>query len=645
MKWLWVPVLLLGTAGHAASETVLKPVAMEPLPLSSIRAEGWLRNQLRIQADGLSGHLDEFWPDIKDSRWFGGGAEGWERAPYWLDGVIPLAYTLDDPALKRKVEKYMDIILDRQHEDGWLGPKPEDVREFDLWSHFLALKMLAQYQKAAGDERVTAAMKKGLRRIEKHINDVPLHDWARFRWFEALIPIYQLQEETQEPWLLDLASKLRKQGFDWAGFFEKTPITEPTAKGNWNFKGHVVNNAMAVKANAFCWRLTGDAADRMAVYDMLETLDTYHGMVTGVFSGDECLAGNNPSRGTELCAVVEYMYSLETLLSVLGDPAFGDRLEKIAFNALPATFSPDMWSHQYDQQVNQVECSIREDRIWSTNGPDANIFGLEPNYGCCTSNLSQGWPKFAAHLWMKTKDGGMAATAYAPNVATTRIGGAKVTARLETLYPFRDDLHFTITVDKPVSFPLELRIPAWAAEASLTVAGETVSPPKPGTFHKIKRKWNGSTEVVLTLPMEPKASRRYNNAIAIERGPLVYSLKIGEEWKAVHEGREYREPPHGDWEVYPTTPWNYALDVSETTVGQDVLFSEKPVGDMPFSPEGAPVEAQVKGIRIPEWRMVNGSAGEIPTSPVTVAGTLETLTLIPYGSTNLRVTEFPTLKR
>src|SRR5574341_41120 len=67
-----------------------------PLPLGTIRPRGWLQRQLRIRADGLSGHLDEFWPDVGQSQWFGGNAEGWERAPYWLDGVIPLAWLLDD---------------------------------------------------------------------------------------------------------------------------------------------------------------------------------------------------------------------------------------------------------------------------------------------------------------------------------------------------------------------------------------------------------------------------------------------------------------------------------------------------------------------------------------------------------------------
>jgi DUF1680 family protein len=532
--------------------------------------------------------LDEIWPDIKDSGWFGGDAEGWERAPYWLDGVIPLAYTLEDAKLKKKVARYVNIILERQHADGWLGPRAEDIREFDLWSHFLALKMLGQYYKATGDARVGVAMKKGLRRIDGCIDEVRLHDWAKFRWFEALIPIYQLYEETEEAWLLELAQKLGKQGFDWVGYFEDWPHTEPTAKDNWNFKGHVVNNAMVLKAGPLCWRQSGRERDRVGVYDMLVKLDKYHGMATGVFTGDECLAGKNPSHGTELCAVVEYMYSLETLLSVLGDSAFGDRLEKITFNALPATFSPDMWSHQYDQQVNQVECSIKKGRIWNTNGPDANIFGLEPNYGCCTSNLSQGWPKFASHLWMKTKDGGLAAVAYAPSVVNTKIKGVEVEVRLETDYPFRDKLTLTVAAAKGVRFPLYLRIPGWSNRSSLLIGGEKFSP-RAATFHKVRRRWTGKTELALTLPMKPRASRRYNNAIVIERGPLVYSLKVGEKWKAVNQDKEFREPPHGDWEVYPTTPWNYALDISEETIRQDITFVERLVGDVPFSPYGAPV--------------------------------------------------------
>jgi len=99
----------------------LQPLAFTPLPFRPIRPLGWLAGQLRLQADGLSGHLDEFWPDVRDSRWFGGTAEGWERAPYWLDGLIPLAFLLDDTTLKAKAAWYIEHILDHQQADGWLA--------------------------------------------------------------------------------------------------------------------------------------------------------------------------------------------------------------------------------------------------------------------------------------------------------------------------------------------------------------------------------------------------------------------------------------------------------------------------------------------------------------------------------------------
>ncbi len=475
--------------------TALQPTRFSPLPLGSIKPQGWLLSQLRLQADGISGHLDEFWPDIQHSRWFGGDREGWERAPYWLDGVIPLAYTLDDPWLKEKVERYAGYILDHQHDDGWLGPKamvqsgahPEETN-YDLWGQMLATKALVQYHDASGDPRVLSALGKALRKLDRHIDTAPLFNWGQFRWFETLIAIFYLYERSGEKWLVDLAVKLHAQGFDWGSFFARWPLAEPTPKGRWNYAGHVVNNAMAPKGPGLWWRMSGEERDRQAVYDLIGKLDQYHGMVTGIFSGDECLAGRSPVQGTELCAVVEYMYSLEVLLSIFGEAAFGDRLESIAFNALPGTFSPDMWAHQYDQQANQVECSILPERTWNTNGPEANIFGVEPNYGCCTANLSQGWPKFAANLWMASPDGGLAAVAYAPSQVTTRIGGTAVTVTLSTDYPFKEQLHFTVEVESEKRFPLSLRIPAWVQEAVIRLGDEPDINPVPGEFYALERR-------------------------------------------------------------------------------------------------------------------------------------------------------------
>lgn len=648
----FILLLLVGVAGWSAAEEgvsmnpvqpapSLQPFAFQPLPLGAVKPAGWLARQLRIQADGLTGNLDLFWPDIKESGWIGGKDEGWERMPYWLDGALPLAYLLDDAALTARIERYLDCILDHQQEDGWLGPEQSSSRSGsykprDPWPVFVMLKVLTQFHEVTGDPRVIPAMQRFLHCLATQLDERPLFDWNKFRWQDLVLCIHWLYDRTGEAWLLELANEAHAQGYDWLAHFGDLPIKERVRL--WTFESHVVNNAMAVKAPGVWYRQSGGAVHRTLAAKALEELDKYHGQATGVFTGDECFAGKMPSQGTELCAVVEYMFSLELLTAILGDTAFADRLERITFNALPATFKPDMWAHQYVQQANQVVCKVSPERVYGTNGPEANLFGLEPNYGCCTANMHQGWPKFTSHLWMRTPDGGLAAVAYAPSSVRTTIGDANVEATLRTDYPFSDELVFSVVTDKPASFPLVLRIPAWVDGATLKVADGETERPAPGTWHRIAREWSGMSTVILTLPMPVRTERRFNDAVSISKGPLLFSLKIGEEWKRLRG-----DDPHADWEVFPVTPWNYALQA----VGEGsawIEFESRAPGDCPFSPEGAPVTATVKGRLLPEWGLERDAAAPPPQSPVQSDLPLTGLELIPYGCTNLRVTEFPVLE-
>jgi hypothetical protein len=291
-----------------------------------------------------------------------------------------------------------------------------------------------------------------------------------------------------------------------------------------------------------------------------------------------------------------------------------------------------MWSRQYDQQANQVMCSLAN-RRWTTNGPASNIFGLEPNFGCCTANMHQGWPKLAANLWMATPDQGLAAIAYGPSEASTILkGGASVTLEETTGYPFRDTVSIMVKLTSPVQFPLVLRIPRWANGATVAVNGQSAPGVAPGEFFRIDKKWSNRDKVELKFPMPVRTTTWYNSSVAVERGPLVYSLKIGESWHKIKQ-----TGPASDWEIFPTTPWNYALSPDAT----QIAVKENPIGKQPFSQDGAPVELTVKARRLPSWQMVDDSAGPLPVSPVTTREPEVSVTLIPYGAARLRITAFP----
>ncbi len=615
----------------------LAPNALNPLPLTAVQPRGWLLRQLQIQAAGLSGHLDEFWKDVgPNSGWLGGSGESWERGPYFMDGLVPLAYLTGDQRLIAKVRQWMDWTLDHQRADGAIGPPKNQ----DWWPNMVMLKALTQYQEATGDARVIPLMSKYFAYHLREADARPLKEWAKFRWQDEVLSILWLYNRTGEANLLELARKLHSQGFDWESQFADFQAKAKVAKPNAKLDTHGVNHGQALKTAALWSLITGSKDDRDAFYRQLNAIYRYHGLPNGIFSADEHLAGLNPTQGTELCAIVETMFSLEVALRVLGDASIGDRLEKIAFNALPGTIAADMWSHQYDQQPNQIECS-RSPRAWTTNGPDSNIFGLEPNFGCCTANFHQGWPKLVENLWMATPSGGLALTAYGPSeVNATVASGATVNIVEDTGYPFRETVSLTVNPSQPARFDLQLRMPAWAYGASIKINGKSESGVQPGTFHTVARQWAKRDRVEIRFPMAVRSSQWFNNSVALERGPLVYSLKIGEDWRKLKDDAP-APLKSAEWAVHATTPWNYALMLDPSRSPKQIEVREHPIGEYPFSPEGAPVELRVKARRLDQWKAEQDQAGMLPVSPVSASAPVETVTLIPYGSAKVRITAFP----
>lgn len=620
--------------------------AFYSLPLGSIRPVGWLRAQLEIQANGLGGHLDETWPDVgPNSGWLGGRGESWERGPYFLDGLVPLAYLLDDAGLKAKAQKYIDWTLSSQQPDGMFGPRSND----DWWPRFVMLKVLTQYEEVTGDPRVIPFMQRYFKYQLAELPKRPLQSWAKFRWQDEVLSVLWLYNRTGDAWLLDLAKILRAQGHDWVAqysdfqFKERVTndkIAEEEKRGFKEFalSTHGVNNGQAIKTGPVWSLISGSESDQKAASQMIAELDRYHGLPNGMFSCDEHFAGPDPSQGSELCTVVESMFSLEVALGILGDPALGDRLEKLAFNALPGAMTDDMWAHQYNQQPNQVECSVHQ-KPWSTDGPESNLFGLEPNFGCCTANFHQGWPKFAASLFMLSHEDAVAAIAYAPCEMRTVVRGTGVHVTEETDYPFKGAIRMTVSPESPMAFPLLLRIPAWASRASIKVNGKLQAAPQAGSFARVERTWKQGDRVEIDFPLEPRVSRWFHDSIAVARGPLVFSYAMGEDWLKLRD-----RGMTADWQVYPTTQWNYALALDPASPAHGISTVETEMRARPFSAQGTPIKLIAKGRKLPGWRAEDGVANPVPQSPVTSDQPEESITLIPYAGAKLRITAFPQIK-
>lgn len=589
--------------------------------MGSITAQGYLKTQLFLQKDGHTGHLKELSPSLQNNAWSGGTGDAWERGPYHVRGLVALAYTLDDADLKAQAQKWIDWTLASQRENGAFGPSGTD-----LWARILMLQAVRDYGEATDDPRVMPFFDRFLRYELKTLLKTPVDpdSWAAQRIGDNVDIALWYYNKTKANFALDLILLLYRQGTDWesvyrTGDFKRTPMIT-----------HIVDQQQSFKLLPLAY-LAGCGDHLKEIYAQgVSTYGRLSGRVDGANNGNEYMRDNSATAGGETCAVVERMLSDESALRALGDAAIADRLERLAFNALPTTTNEDITAQTYFSLINQTEVTLGY-HGFTSDGGDRLLYGVPGGYPCCIHDFSMGWSKYISSLWAKTADDGIAALVYGPSAVTATVGRDNVplTAEERTNYPFEESVTFALTLEKPQTFGFTLRIPQWCSAPQIRINGKAYTADLPaGEYVTIRREWRTGDEVTVSLPMPLRLLSGENGSVSVQRGPLTCALQIGEQWNALpndydeqivqgpDEQRKTilayavrRDLPSSDdprfptYEVLGTTPWNYALILDHDALERTLTF-ESLSGDLParpFSSQNAPVRIRAKAQRLSSW--------------------------------------------
>ncbi|KAJ5729713.1 uncharacterized protein N7483_004221 [Penicillium malachiteum] len=671
---LWLLPFALNLVKETEANTPLVPFAYDPLPLGSITPNGWLKTELETSAAGLGGHLYDFYRFVKHSSWIGGDQEYSdlnEALPYWVNALVPLAYTAQDDRLKAQVHDIVDNVISRIQPDGWIGPETLDGNERMIWARtllFLGWMNLADANSTYETPIVDAMLRfNGLMNTMLkdngtgmiwHEGDIPSADdflWFRARAEDMMVSVQWLIDNhprNQTQILMENLDMMHQYAYKWEGWYtEQTYIKEDfydlpqsVTDDNWQFL-HGVTIAEGLKYAAVLRRSTFNDSLLTTAMNGVNWTFEYHGSPSGTILADERIDGLNPYYGSELCTDVETMYSLAYNYFAIGDPYYADRAELAAYNALPAALMGDWWSHQYMTEPNQPYSKDLSATPFYDDNSLANTFALEPNYPCCTVNHPQGYPKFVLYSYVKKGDTGLVHALLSPGRVQTEISGKTVSVNCDTDYPFDNTLSYT--VDSDTELQLYLRVPNWST--GVTIEGLDTPATDSSTGLMQFDIPSGITKFNYTIGTELVVTPRANDTVSVYRGALLYALYIKPDIspgppKFYNNQSEYPAgtyPPQAqDYVLLNTTEWNVAID--PTTLAYNP--GSGPLPEPTFQDGALPMSMTATGCLI-DWPMFLGA---VPGSPIpkkdrTCLGDAFNVTLRPYGSAKLHMSEIPTI--
>jgi len=623
-------------------EEVVTYESFSKVSLSDIEPEGWIREFLERQVSGLTGNIEVAGYPYNTCMWscekMEGSTKAWwpyEQTAYFLDGAYRLGLLLDESSLLNRVEMNASYVKSNILPDGRFGTRLEDRWWRWPYAGFNRIFM-TEYEETHNTQTLDL--------LVNHyatFSAVDFQDDLELANVEELCWVYEhtgdmtflrMAEEAYELFNSDLNNRNRLESDIQFGT-DRIP------------DHHGVVYMELVKVPAILYQYTGKKHYLEDAVNGIRKMEKHHMLVSGLPSTTEHFGGISETAGHETCNTAVLPHSYGYLMRITGESGYGDRIEHAVFNAGMGSITKDFKSHQYFSAPNQVIATAVSNPFG--HHPARMAFMPGHDVECCTGNVNRFMPYYVEQMWLTSEDNGIVAALYGPSSVVARVGeqAQSVKLRQETSYPFAEEISFTLDMDNPVEFPVYFRIPEWAVGAGLAINGnQTDERPKASSFHKVLRVFEPGDQLVLTLPMKPTISTWPNDGVAVEMGPLVFSLPVTPEIEQIeNDGKSTNEFPA--WSTTPGSKWNYSL-VDDPQF--EVIRNR--ATDYPWDPGNEPLKVKAQAVQLDEWK-IDDSYDEhwkmdmlkTPAFPESRSSSSdqETIELVPYGSTTLRITVFP----
>ena len=635
-----------GAVAPARTHAFKNPAKMEMLRPGEVKPQGWLRDWCVTARNGYISRMDEidqafprawnrdFHPRGKYLDWSDPNKGAWctEGGAYWFEGLVRLAWELDDAELKVYATKRLEPLFERMNPNAiafvyWMDRNdPAQMAEIEKANHGFIVgasgrttrAMLAYYE-ATGDERALRALTWCL-------------DDPRFYFFGNPITLPAAACDTWRYSGDDKLAKAIDNFFATKPYPEKWPAMryglpvcydslrmrerrdrEDGKKWEWRLQhGVLCYESMLSWVKASPW--TGDGKYLANVRAWLDVHERVCRQPHGVIVADEQFGWAGPNRGTETCTVAGDILLYATLAGVTGEGRFADHVERSFFNAGAACVSRDFMRHVYFQAPNRTQAT---GSFHAGPAGKGGIYKAKHWPLCCTAALARILPGYVQWMWMKPAAGGLAATLYAPNTLETELDGSAVRIETKTDYPFNETLEMKVSTAKPIKFPLRLRVPEWCVNPCIAVNGEAQNLAVGADgFAVIDREWKAGDAVSLRFPMTPKVEtmRDFNDGgkpyCSLTCGPLLFAYGL------------------------PEKDENTPVDAATTAAPQNKALRTD------WRLDSARVLAEAQVVRTPmpanwNWPLAAPVKLKVKASDGTP------LELVPYGCAKLRISMFP----